>query len=159
VIRAMMELVQIRLNETLREQLGGAYSPSAGGACGRTPRQEYSMNVQFNSSPENVEKLTKSVFATIDSLKMNGPKQADVNKVKEQLTRQREVEVKQNGYWAANIVGRDQAGEDVAGLLAAYDKMVSGLTAAQIQDAVKKYFNTANYARFVLLPQSGKTTP
>jgi len=24
---------------------------------------------------------------------------------------------------------------------------------------VKKYFDTANYARFVLLPQSGKTTP
>jgi len=158
-IRAMMELVQIRLNETLREQLGGAYSPSAGGSCTRTPRQEYSINVQFNSSPDNVEKLTKSVFATIDSLKTKGPTQADVNKVKEQLTRSREVEVKQNGYWASNIVGRDQAGEDISGLLAAYDKMVSGLTAAQIQDAVKKYFDTANYARFVLLPQSGKTTP
>jgi len=158
-ILAMMELVQIRLDETLREQLGGAYSPSAGGTCTRTPRQEYSINVQFNSSPENVEKLTKSVFATIDSLKTNGPTQADVNKVKEQITRKREVDVKQNGYWAANIVGRDQAGEDVTGLLAAYNKMVSGLTAAQIQDAVKKYFNTTNYARFVLLPETGKTTP
>jgi zinc protease len=158
-ILAMMELVQIRLNETLREQLGGAYSPSAGGTCTRTPRQEYSINVQFNSSPDNVEKLTKSVFATIDSLKTNGPTQADVNKVKEQITRKREVDVKQNGYWAANIVGRDQAGEDVTGLLAAYNKMVSGLTPAQIQDAVKKYFNTANYARFILLPESGKTTP
>jgi zinc protease len=158
-IRAMMELVQIRLNETLREQLGGAYSPSAGGSCGRTPRQEYSINVQFNSAPDNVEKLTKSVFATIDSLKTKGPTPGDVAKVKEQLTRQREVEVKQNGYWASNLVGRDQAGEDVTGLLAAYDKMVSGLTGAQIQDAVKKYFNTENYARFVLLPQAGKTTP
>ena len=158
-IRAMMEVVQIRLDETLREQLGGAYSPSSGGSCGRTPRQEYSINIQFNSAPDNVEKLTKSVFAIIDSLKTTGPKASDVAKVKEQLIRQREVEVKQNGYWAANLVGRDQAGEDVSGLLAAYDKMVSGLTAAQIQDAVKKYFNTENYARFVLLPQSGKTTP
>ena len=158
-IRAMMEVVQIRLDETLREQLGGAYSPSSSGSCGRTPRQEYSINIQFNSAPDNVEKLTKSVFAIIDSLKTSGPKASDVAKVKEQLIRQREVEVKQNGYWAANLVGRDQAGEDVSGLLAAYDKMVSGLTAAQIQDAVKKYFNTENYARFVLLPQSGKTTP
>jgi len=158
-IRAMMEVVQIRLDETLREQLGGAYSPSSSGACGRTPRQEYSINVQFNSAPDNVEKLTKSVFAIIDSLKTSGPKASDVAKVKEQLIRQREVEVKQNSYWAANLVGRDQAGEDVSGLLAAYDKMVSGLTAAQIQDAVKKYFNTENYARFVLLPQPGKTTP
>ena len=39
----------------------------------RVPRQEYSITVQFNSSPENVEKLTKSVFALIDSLKTHGP--------------------------------------------------------------------------------------
>ena len=39
----------------------------------RVPRQEYSIQVQFNSSPENVEKLSKSVFALIDSLKTQGP--------------------------------------------------------------------------------------
>src|SRR6185503_10718259 len=58
-LRALSELVQIKLNESLREQLGGAYSPSAGGGCNRLPRQEYSFQFQFNSSPENVEKLTK----------------------------------------------------------------------------------------------------
>ena len=79
----MIELFQIKLNETLREKLGGAYSPSVGGGCSRIPRQEYTIEVQFNSSPENVEKLSKSVFALIDSLKTHGPTQADVNKVKE----------------------------------------------------------------------------
>ena len=33
------------------------------------------------------------------------------------------------------------------------------LTPAQIQEAAKLYFNTNNYARFVLLPENGKTTP
>ena len=40
-MRALVELFQIKLNETLREQLGGAYSPSAGGGCSRLPRQRY----------------------------------------------------------------------------------------------------------------------
>ena len=87
----MVELFQIKLTESLREQLGGAYSPSSGGGCARVPKQRYSIQVQFNSSPENVEKLTKSVFALIDTLKTSlGRRQADVNKVKEELMRAHE---------------------------------------------------------------------
>ena len=158
-LRAMIELFQIKLNESLREQLGGVYSPSASGGCSRVPRQEYSIEVQFNSAPENVEKLSKSVFALIDSLKTQGPTQADVNKVKEEITRAHEVEVKQNSFWLGNIMGREQSGEDITGLLGAYDAMIKNLTASQIQEAAKKYFDTSNYARFVLLPATGKTTP
>lgn len=157
-LRALSEVVQIKLNESLREQLGGVYSPSAGGGCSRVPRQEYSFQFQFNSAPENVEKLTKSVMALIDTLKAQGPSAADVAKVREELTRAREVETKQNGYWIANIMGREQAGEDLSGLLGEYDAMLKALTPAQIQGAARMYFNTSNYARFVLLPES-KTTP
>jgi zinc protease len=115
--------------------------------------------VQFNSAPDNVEKLSKSVFELIDSLKTNGPSVADVTKVKEQLIRAREVEIKQNSYWVGNILARDQAGEDIAGLLGPYDEMLKNITGAEIQAAAKKYFDTSNYARFVLLPENGKTTP
>ncbi|MGH7618730.1 MAG: insulinase family protein, partial [Gemmatimonadaceae bacterium] len=157
-IRALVELFQIKLNETLREQLGGTYSPSVGGACSRVPRQQYSIQVQFNSSPENVEKLSKSVFALLDSLKAQGPAVADVDKVREELTRGREVDLKQNNYWLVNLMGRAQSGEDMTGLLDAYDALIRGLTPAAIQDAAKKYFDTSNYARFILLPEM-KTTP
>jgi zinc protease len=157
-IRAMIELFQIKLNETLREQLGGAYSPSAGGGCGRVPRQEYTVEVQFNSSPENVDKLSKSVYALIDTMKTMPPSAADMAKVKESLIRSREVDLKQNNFWVSNIAARDQAGEDIAGLLGAYDEMIKNLSPATIQNAAKKYFDMNNYARFVLLPET-KTTP
>jgi zinc protease len=158
-MRALTELVQIKLNETLREQLGGTYSPGVDGGCARVPRQQYTIAVQFGSSPENVEKLTKSVFAVIDTLKAQGPSQADVDKVKEQLLRSREVDIKQNAYWAGNIAARDQAGEDIAGLGAPYDEMIKKLTPAQIQAAAKQYFNVSNYARFVLLPEQQAPKP
>jgi zinc protease len=158
-IRALTELFQIKINETLREQLGGAYSPSVGGGCNKIPRQEYSITVQFNSAPDNVEKLTKSVFTLIDSLKKQPPSQADVDKVREQLIRSREVDVKQNAYWLNNILGREQAGEDISTLLGPYDAMIRGLTPAQIQQAAQRYFDVNNYARFILLPEAGKTTP
>ncbi|HUQ20373.1 MAG TPA: insulinase family protein [Gemmatimonadaceae bacterium] len=158
VLRGLTTLVQMRLNETLREKLGGTYSPNVAGGCSNEPRQEYSIQVRFGSSPENVEPLVKATFSVIDSLQRNPPSQADVDKVKEQILRSREVELKQNSYWLSNIIGRDEAGEDLGGLGSAYDDMVKALTAAQLQNAAKQYFNPKNYARFVLLPEATGST-
>ena len=120
----------------------------------RAPRQEYAIQVRYGSAPENADALTCAVFAYLDTLKARGPSAADVAKVKEQLTRGREVQLKQNAYWLANIAGRDQAGEPLAGLLAPYDRMVRELTPAQIQAAARRYFDTRNYAKFTLLPEA-----
>ncbi|HEX6576281.1 MAG TPA: insulinase family protein, partial [Gemmatimonadaceae bacterium] len=154
ILRALTTLMQTRLNESLRERLGGTYSPSVGGSCQREPRQQYAIQVGFGSSPENADVLTKATLSLIDSLKAQPVPQADVDKVKEEILRSREVEVKTNAYWLGNIGARDQAGEDLAGLGPQYDEMVRGLTPAMIQAAAKKYFNTSNYARFVLLPET-----
>jgi zinc protease len=152
-IRALNELVQMRLDDVLREQLGGTYSPAVGGGISRVPRQEYEERIEFGSSPENVDKLSKSTMQIIDSLQKFGPTPAEVDKVREQIRRQREVEIKTNAYWAGNLVARDRAGEDIGGLGSPYDLLLKGLTATQLQDAAKKYFNVANYAKFVLLPE------
>ncbi len=151
-VLALNMLVQMRLDEVLREQLGGTYSPRMSGGISRLPRQEYEETIEYGSSPENVAKLGTTVLQMIDSLQRKGPTVAELNKVKEQILRAREVDTKTNGYWAGNLVARDRAGEDVGGLGTSYDVMVKGLTAAQLQDAAKKYLNTANYAKFVLLP-------
>jgi zinc protease len=158
-LRALTALFQIKLNETLREQLGGTYSPSVGGGCSREPAQRYLIQIEYNSAPENVEKLSKSVFALIDSLKTVPPSDSDVTKVREGFIRSLEVDRKQNSYWLGNIMARDASGEDISGLLGAYDEMVKNMTAASIQAAAKKYFDTANYARFVLLPEAKPSVP
>jgi zinc protease len=153
-LRALTDVFQIKLNETLREQLGGTYSPGVVASPARAPHAEYMLRVEFESSPENVEKLSQRVLALIDTLKARGPSVADVEKVKEQLVRTRETDIKTNGYWLGNISGRDQAGEDIAGLLEPYDRMIRNLTPAQIQQAARVYFNPKSYQRFVLLPET-----
>ncbi|CAA9350875.1 MAG: Probable zinc protease pqqL, partial [uncultured Gemmatimonadaceae bacterium] len=150
---ALTELFQIRLTEALREQLGGTYSPSVGGGGSREPRAEYTVQIGYGSSPENADRLTSTVLALVDTLQRRGPSAADVAKVREQLARGREVQLKQNAYWLGNIAGRDQAGEPLAGLLAPYDAMIRALSPAQVQAAARKYLDTKNYARFTLLPE------
>jgi zinc protease len=158
-MRALTDYFQIKLIETLREQLGGTYSPNVGVRNSRAPRAEYLIQVSFTSSPENVDKLTPTVLALIDTLIRVGPSPADVDKVRAQLLRHREIEVKQNGYWLGNIAARDQAGEDLAGLGASYDEMVRSMTPAMIQGAAKRYLNSGNYVRAVLLPEVAPPRP
>jgi zinc protease len=153
-MRALTDYFQIKLTETLREQLGGTYSPNVGARNGRMPRPEYLIQVSFSSSPENVGKLTPAVYALIDTLIRTGPSAADVEKVQAQMIRQRETEVKQNGYWLSNIVARAQAGEDIAGLGADYDRLIKSLSPAMIQAAARQYLDMKNHARFVLLPEA-----
>jgi zinc protease len=152
VLRALGELAQMRAIEVLREQLGGTYSPSVETSTPRIPVSTYSIDFSYGSAPENVDKLTKSVFGIVDSLKARPATAAELTKVKEQIIRSREVDLKTNAFWIGNIESRDEAGEDITGLTGAYDAMLQNLTAAQIQAAAKLYFNTKNYARFVLLP-------
>src|SRR5439155_638003 len=149
-IRALTDAFELRLLESLREKLGGTYSPNVGGSCSPKPRQEYRIQVSYGSSPANVELLSKTVFALIDSMQTQGPTPSDLAKVREQIIREREVELKSNSWWLSAITTRDQYGEDIAGITDPYDDMVRTLTAAQIQEAAKKYFNVTNYASFVL---------
>ena len=141
-MRALVALVQIKLDDVLREQLGGTYSPEAGSNLSRIPRPEYQIIIDYGSSPENVDKLSTSFFAIIDALKQGGPAAADVDKVKEQLIRTHEVEVKTNGYWAGNIAARDQSGEDIAGLGDAYTEMIKALTPAMRSSARRSSTST-----------------
>lgn len=157
-LQALIDVFQLKLIETLREQQGGSYSPIVGGGSNRIPRPGYAIQVRFVSSPENAERLTNSVFGLIDSLQANGPSAAEIEKVKEQMIRGRQVQLKQNLYWLRLIIGRDQDAEPVAGALGPYDEMIRNLTPAQVQEAARQYFSTSNYGKFLLLPETPAST-
>ena len=154
---ALTTLAQMWLTDALREEMGGTYSPRLSGSGSRIPRGEYTIQVQYTSSPDNIDKLAARLFRVIDSLKTKGPSEADVTKVREQIIRGRETNLKTNAYWVSNIASRDLNGEDIVGLLAPYDEMVKKLTATQIQSAATRYFDLSRYVKVVLLP--GNTVP
>src|SRR6476646_3143261 len=64
-IRAMAEVLQTRLLETIREELGGTYSISARPSIQRNPNPEYSITIQFGCAPERTDDLIKRVFEEI----------------------------------------------------------------------------------------------
>ncbi len=149
---ALSQVLNIRLREQLREEMGGTYGVSVNASPSRIPRQEYSFGIGFGAAPERMDSLAHEVFVQIDSLKRLGPSAKDLEKVKETQVRSYETNLKQNGYWLSQLAFCDQNGEDPHNILA-YRQRVDDLTAEIVRDAARRYLNEKNYVRVTLVPE------
>jgi len=61
------EYLDIRLNDEIRENLGGVYWIGAGVSVSATPRGEMSLSIGFACSPHRVQELTDAVMALLNS--------------------------------------------------------------------------------------------
>jgi zinc protease len=149
---AMTTVLQIKLREVLREDLGGTYGVWVGGSASQSPDQEYRINLGFGCDPERVEELTQVIFTQIDSLQNFGTTDVYIDKVKEMRKRKREVDLKENSFWVNALKWTDSHGIDPR-LLLEYPELVDTLTSEAVQAAAKQYFNMDNYVRVVLYPE------
>lgn len=152
VISALGEVLEARLHETLREDLGGTYGVGANANYTRIPVPEYTVSINFSCAPDRTEELVKAVFAQVERLKSAGPTEKQVNDAREKLLRDYETNQKQNGYWLTQLSGRYQSGEPVDSLFSLPD-YYRKLTPALIQDAAKRYLNPANVVKVMLFPE------
>jgi len=136
----------------LREDLGGTYGVGVGVSTSQFPKERYMITISFGCSPERVEELVETVFLEIDSLKTYGPREIDLNKVRESQTRQYEIDLKDNIFWQNALYTVYYEKSDPLNIIN-YMELVQHLSAEAIQRAAKTYFDLNNVVQFVLLPE------
>jgi zinc protease len=151
-VKALGYVLENRLRETLREDLGGTYSVNASGGVTRDPRQEYSFDIEFGGDPKRIDTLVKTVFDEIEKLKANGPTEKELGDVRETFVREWEQNSKTNGFWIQQIAGRYQMGEDPSNLLLVPD-YYKKIDAALVQNAAKTYLDMKRYVKVTLVPE------
>ncbi len=149
---ALASVLEIRLRELLREDLGGTYGVGVGSSLTYWPDEEYSVTINFGSAPERAEELATVVFEEIERVKTDGPDAETVDKVRESQRRAKETNLRENGYWLGRMEGMDQQGRDLR-LIPSYD-LIEGWTAEQVQEAANRYLREDRYAKFVLYPEA-----
>jgi len=151
-IRAMASILQVRLREVLREDLGGTYSVSANATYERIPRPEYSVSISFGSAPDRSDALVERVFSEIGRLQTDGPTGQEVDDAIAALVRAFETSMEQNSYVASQLYFRYRDGQDVAELFSAADDY-RRITAAEVQAAARRYLTTDRYVKVQLFPE------
>ncbi len=149
---SLLEYLNIKLREVMREDKGGVYGVSASGSPSLHPRKEYELTISFGCSPARIDELVAVAIQQIDSLKSTKPGDDYIVKVKEIQRRQHEVNLKKNGWWLNSLRFSYVNGGEPQGILK-YPGLVDSLTASAIQQAARKYFDMGNYVKVVLVPE------
>lgn len=154
VIRALADVLDARLREKIREDLGGTYGVSVGASYSNAsiPVGEYAMNIGFGCAPERTDELVGEALKEIERLRTDGPTEQQVKDVREKLLRDFETNSKQNLYWVTQLSLKYQYGEPPDALFALPETYRS-LTPAIIHGAAKKYLNPANLVKVTLFPE------
>ena len=150
-LTAAGEVLQIRLRERVREQLGGTYAIQVGTRASALPQSDYLFWVIFGSDPDRVEELLGEVEIEMDWLR-DGGEQEYLDTVKELLRTDREEELRDNGFWLNRIRNTRQRGdpfEDVA----QFDVRLDELTLEQVAAAARRYLTMDRFVRVVLYPE------
>ena len=151
-IRALGDVLEARLRETLREDLGGTYGVNVSASYAKIPVGEYSMSISFSADPTRTDELLAAAMAQIELLKMEGPSEMQVADAKAKLSRDFETNMKENGYLVGQLSVKYQYGEDLATLFE-LDDYYGRLTQAALQKAANTYLDTKNVVKVVLVPE------
>ncbi|MDX1907630.1 MAG: insulinase family protein [Bacteroidia bacterium] len=149
---AMMQIYQIMLRESMREDQGGVYGVRANGGIVRDPQTVYNINIGFVCAPENVAALTKTVRREADSLRTHGPSAQNMQKMMELMSKEVETGLKQNPYWHRQLISIYKYDLDPARILSAQDR-IQALTPEDIRQAAVRYLDPARLSTFVLKPE------
>jgi zinc protease len=153
-LRAATQVLQMRLRDILREELGGTYSVGVG-YSDTTPMPGYgTITVQFGSSPENVDKLRDAVMSEMDRLRREGPSAEDVASVKETEKRDLETSLQQNNYWMGSLQTMHMLGRDPIRITQRMQRADS-LSVENVAESMRKYFQNSRYTVVTLVPETG----
>ena len=148
----LMSILEIKLRESMREDQGGVYGVSINGNTSKLPKSTYSITSQWGCKPENIEKLSQTVLDEMIKIKNQGPAETDLNKVKETMIRERETQVKENGFWLSYLQNHYIFGNKIL-TLDEYKSFVNSFTTKKIKTIANKYLNTGNYVQVSLTPK------
>jgi zinc protease len=153
-LEALEQVMEIRLREVLREDMGGVYGVGVSGAGQRIPTQSYVFLVRFGCAPERVDELAKAVQLQMDTLKMKPIGEDYITKVKEIRRREHEIELKDNSYWMNGIQSALTNNGGVFTNITERKERTELITAQMVQQAAQKYFTTKNMVKVVLYPET-----
>lgn len=149
----MIRVLSIKLRENLREDKGGVYGVRANASVEKYPKPSYRVNIGFGCAPENVETLTKAVFDEIAKLSKDGAQDKELQKVKETVLRERELQLKENDFWLSWLERCAWTQDDPA-ILFNYNKLVEGMNATSIQKTAASFLKTDRHVQVVMNPET-----
>ena len=137
--------------KTIREDESAAYSCGASGAFNLSSHQPIAVLQAY--CPMNPDKEEIAVRLLHEGIaNMQKAVDADqLNKTKEYMLKQFDVDAKKNGFWINTITSYKDYGID---FYTDYKKTVEALTVDNVRDFLNKFLKSGNHVEVVMTPEA-----
>lgn len=153
--KSMIDILRIKMRESMREDKGGVYGVRVSGNTSQYPESKYNITISFNADPPRVDELIETAMTDIKNAQLNGAEDKDMNKIKETQRQGRIKDLKENNFWISSLENAYIENLDAKNIsLASLEEGINSLTGDHIKTAANKYFDWNNYIQIVLLPEA-----
>ena len=151
-LNAVVEVLNLKIIDVLREKLTLIYGGGMRGGLARTPYPHYQLGLTLPCAPENVDKVIVAAMAEIQTMQEAGVDAADWAKVKQNWLTNHRKNLRENGFWASRLQSAALYGTDAATVFD-YEQQLDAITPEILQAAAKRYFRRNNYVQLVQYPK------
>jgi zinc protease len=154
-LRAMTMVLESRLFDSIRQELGGTYSIGADPSMQKVPRPQYQVRIDWTCDPARTASLVDRVFDEVKFVRDTIFTRDQMSRIRAALQREFEQNAQNNGYLLNQISGRYENGDgsDVAAVVNLPDQ-IAALTGDQVHQAALTYLDLANYVKVTLMPET-----
>ncbi len=153
--KSMIDILRIKMRESMREDKGGVYGVRVSGNTFQFPKPAYNVTISFNADPPRVDELIETAMTDIKNAQMNGAEDKDMNKIKETQRQGRIKDLKENRFWISSLENAYVENMDPKNIsLESLEEGLNSLESNDIKMAANKYFDWNNYIQIVLLPEA-----
>ncbi len=154
-LRTVTMLLQSRLFDTIRQELGGTYSITATPESEKYPRPVYRIRIEWTCDPTRTVALVQRVRQEIDYVKNIRLRAEQMALIRESLQRDYERNSQDNGY-VLNQVARHYETGDLAELatIEHVPDQIAALTSETVQQATATYLAGDNAVTVTLMPET-----
>jgi len=149
MLGAMADILNLVYTEKIREDESGTYGVGVRGQLSKYPKESFTFQIFFQTNPDIYEKLVDIAKTELEELATNGPREKDVNKVKENLLKKHSEELEENKYWQEVI---DQYTMFGINELKDYTAIVNKISIESMQKFAKQFLEKAYKKEIVQNP-------
>jgi zinc protease len=152
-LRSVAMVLQSRLLDTIRQELGGTYSITAADATEKIPHPEYQLRIEWTCDPAQTDALVRRVFQEIEYVRGIQFQPGQVGRIHDALQHDYDTNSLDNAF-VLNQISRRYQNRDVAdlGAISNYAAGLTSLTGETLHAAAMKYLDPANYVKVTLVP-------
>jgi zinc protease len=147
---AIDHVLDLRYTEIIREDEGGTYGVSTWSNLSKSPVNQISMNMYFDTDPVKANHLVGIIHSEFKKLINEGPTEVDLNKAKEYFLKNRQEKLRENRFWSSAIKEYYNNNIDI---ISGYEDFVKKLNVKDVQKATKSMFKEANMLEIIMSPE------